>query len=103
MKTAALETQMTGDTHEAMKVSGMAKASRSTKALREGSFGVRGGEVHGALNENGSGKSALLKILHRVHLCDQQLFREIPRSSLSRNALVTKFSREGNDPIRHAP
>ncbi len=53
-----------------LRVESVAKAFGPTKALRDGSLGVRAGEVVALVGENGSGKSTLVKILSGVHQPD---------------------------------
>src|SRR5580704_17630480 len=51
-------------------LSGLSKAFGGARALRDVSFSVMPGEVHGLLGKNGSGKPTLVKILAGFHAPD---------------------------------
>jgi ABC-type sugar transport system ATPase subunit len=53
-----------------LRTTSLVKAFGATRALKDCSFEVRGGEVHCIVGENGSGKSTLVKILAGVHRPD---------------------------------
>ena len=53
-----------------LRTTSLAKAFGATRALKDCSFELRGGEVHCIVGENGSGKSTLVKILAGVHRPD---------------------------------
>ena len=52
-------------------MSGIEKRFPSVRALRDGQFDLREGEVHALMGENGAGKSTLMKILSGVYKLDE--------------------------------
>src|SRR5919112_2584806 len=46
---------------------GISKSFGGVHALRDVDFGLRAGEIHGLVGENGAGKSTMMKIIAGVH------------------------------------
>ncbi len=61
-------TSNTGDC--ILSIQGISKTFPGVKALKNVSFDIRGGTVHGLVGENGAGKSTLMKILSGVYQKD---------------------------------
>jgi ABC-type sugar transport system ATPase subunit len=69
---------MTGPTSEAvplLEMEGIEKSFPGVRALRHGSFELRGGEIHALVGENGAGKSTLIKVLGGAHSPDNGVIR----------------------------
>src|ERR671913_1786880 len=46
---------------------GISKSFGGVQALKDVDFGLRAGEIHGLVGENGAGKSTMMKIIAGVH------------------------------------
>lgn len=55
---------------EVLRITNVAKAYGSVKALKSASFSVNEGEVLALLGDNGAGKSTLIKVISGVHRAD---------------------------------
>src|SRR5271154_2568296 len=61
---------MNGDSTPRLRMTAVQKSFGATRALKNVSFAVAPGEVHGLIGENGAGKSTLMKILSGAHRPD---------------------------------
>ena len=53
-----------------LEITGVSKSFGAVAAVREVSFGLRAGEIHALVGENGAGKSTIVKMLAGVHRPD---------------------------------
>lgn len=70
MSLAASPTEVLREAPEALDLSGVTKRFRGLVALRDVSFGVREGAIHGVIGPNGSGKTTLFNVVNGLYPID---------------------------------
>jgi ribose transport system ATP-binding protein len=78
----------------ALKVLSLSKTFGATRALRDVSFRVARGQIHGLLGGNGSGKSSLIKILAGIHRGEPGGTIDLLGKTIASDAITPEIARE---------
>jgi ribose transport system ATP-binding protein len=78
-----------------VRVRGVSKTFRATRALAGVDLDIRPGELHGLVGQNGSGKSTLMKVLSGYHAPDTGGRLEVDGREVSLPLRVTELERHG--------
>ena len=73
------------DKHELVAFERISKSFGGVQALRDVSFSINAGEIHGLVGENGAGKSTLIKVCGGIHRADSGQISMESRSVLFRS------------------